>query len=312
MCRTSRTCFPLPPQPTYASDPPKQWRAIQQAEHSLVDPAHLPRPGDHAATIDDARYPVKVPVLLDEELGGELRRAVKGPGARQGKVLADSRRRNSRQLLPVEDGDAGRSLFGSNLVEPADGVDAARRQKNDPGAVSLRALQTMKGPEQIRLDDVGGRAAVPGENGGLGGAFEQKIHFSFDGREVLRLSDVAMHEFDAFVPQSREIQLRAAAPEVVESHDSRLRVSPLEPYRQVRAYESGAAGDQESQRARHPSFPSLHFRPESLSRTRPLSLGRLADVNSFSLPAGADSLRRIHMTERARAFAQPLTHPWTG
>ena len=47
-------------------------------EHSLVDFSHLPRTGNHTTAVDDAAEPEGLDVLGNEQLGGELRRPVRG------------------------------------------------------------------------------------------------------------------------------------------------------------------------------------------------------------------------------------------
>ena len=66
-------------------------------EDPLVDLAHLPGPGDHAAAVDHRRHAEPRPVLLDQQLGGELGRPVEGAGAVQRELLGDARRRDARR-----------------------------------------------------------------------------------------------------------------------------------------------------------------------------------------------------------------------
>ena len=60
-------------------------------EDALVDLSHLPGAGDHPAAVDDGGEAEAGPVLLDQQLGGELGRPVEGAGALQRKLLARSR-----------------------------------------------------------------------------------------------------------------------------------------------------------------------------------------------------------------------------
>src|SRR6478672_3210135 len=61
-------------------------------EDALIDLAHLPRAGDHAAAVGHRPQPEGVGVLLDQQLGGELGRAVEGAGAGEREILGDARR----------------------------------------------------------------------------------------------------------------------------------------------------------------------------------------------------------------------------
>ena len=63
-------------------------------EDALVDLAHLPGAGDHAAAVDHRRHPEAGPVLLDQQLGGELGGAVEGAGAVERELLGDPGRRD--------------------------------------------------------------------------------------------------------------------------------------------------------------------------------------------------------------------------
>ena len=61
-------------------------------EDALVDLAHLPRAGDDAAAVDHGRDPEPRPVLLDQQLGGELGGAVEGAGAGRAGTAPRARR----------------------------------------------------------------------------------------------------------------------------------------------------------------------------------------------------------------------------
>ncbi len=54
-CSRSRTCLPVPPIADVAQRPPEVVGQHPVGEDALVDLAHLPRAGDHAAAVDDRR-----------------------------------------------------------------------------------------------------------------------------------------------------------------------------------------------------------------------------------------------------------------
>src|SRR4051794_16378601 len=59
-------------------------------EHSLIDLAHLPRPGDDAAPIYDRPQPERTGVLGDEKLGSKLRCSVRSPSSVEREILSDA------------------------------------------------------------------------------------------------------------------------------------------------------------------------------------------------------------------------------
>ena len=64
-------------------------------------------PAMHAAAVDHRRDALAGPVLLDQELGGELGRAVQGPVPDHRELLGDTRRRDAGNLLVVGELEAG-------------------------------------------------------------------------------------------------------------------------------------------------------------------------------------------------------------
>src|SRR5207302_9707774 len=59
-------------------------------ENALIDLAHLPGAGDNAATIDHRPETERLGILGDQHFRRELRRSVKGAGARERKLLRDA------------------------------------------------------------------------------------------------------------------------------------------------------------------------------------------------------------------------------
>ncbi len=84
-------------------------------EDALVDLAHLPGPGDHAAAVGHRAQAEGVGVLLDQQLGGELGRAVEGAGAGQREVLGDARRPGPGDRLRGGQLEAGLRLLQLEL-----------------------------------------------------------------------------------------------------------------------------------------------------------------------------------------------------
>ena len=108
-------------------------------EDPLVDLAHLPGPGDHPAAVDHGPHAEGGPVLLDQQLGGQLGRAVEGAGAGEREVLGDARRpRRPGQRLLGGELEAGRRLLQRQRDLRRDRVDAAGREE-DEKAPSRRA-----------------------------------------------------------------------------------------------------------------------------------------------------------------------------
>ena len=79
--------------------------------------------------------------------------------------------------------------------------------------------------------------------------------------QVVGLAHVAVHEAHAGLAQARQVELRAAAVEVVERDDLPVGVAGGEREREVRADEARAAGDED---ARHP--PRLRCRRRAMRR----------------------------------------------
>jgi hypothetical protein len=184
-------------------------------EDALVDLPHLPRSRDHPAAVDRRAHAEAVRVLRQQELGGELRRPVQRARPLEREVLGDT-------VL----GGAGEGLLGLErearvlLAQPQgrqrrDWIDAAGREEDHLRAVAAGELEAVVGPEQVRLHDVVGAGAHPGQHGRLGRA----LHHRVDGLEpgqVVALAHVTVHERDPRLAQPRKVELGAAALERVE------------------------------------------------------------------------------------------------
>ena len=102
-------------------------------EDALVDLAHLPGPGDHAAAVGHRAQAEGVGVLLDQQLGGELGRAVERARAGEREVLGDARRPGAGDGLLGGELEAGLGLLQLQLELRRDRVDAAGREEDDEG-----------------------------------------------------------------------------------------------------------------------------------------------------------------------------------
>ena len=92
----SRTCLPCAAEADVGERVAEVVGEHPVGEDPLVDLAHLPGAGDHAAAVDHRGDAEPVAVLLDQQLGGELGRAVEGAGALERELLGDARRARRR------------------------------------------------------------------------------------------------------------------------------------------------------------------------------------------------------------------------
>ncbi len=145
-------------------------------EHALVDLAHLPRTGDHAATVDDRSQAVRGPVFLDQQFGGlsfvapyRLRAPARG---------------NASEMPAGEAPGNGCSVPSSNRVSVSpstsdsrggDRIDAARREEDDVRAAAPGELEAVVGADQVRTDQIVRAAVVSGEHGRLGGTLDECV-----------------------------------------------------------------------------------------------------------------------------------------
>lgn len=95
-----------------------------------------------------------------------------------------------------------------------------------------RDLKTVDSAAEVGVDDVAGRAAIASEHGGFGAAFQNQVDLA-DLVEVGGLADIAEDELDARGAQARQVQLRAAALEVVERDDAHAFAMGLEAHGQA-------------------------------------------------------------------------------
>ncbi len=172
-------------------------------EDALVDLAHLPRPGDDAAAVDHRGHAEAGPVLLDQQLGGELGGAVEGAGAVEREVLGDARRRDPGDRLLGGDLEAGLApppALSSTCGR--DRVDAAGREEDDEGAVAAGQLEAVVGAGQVGVDEVAGVAVDAAHHRGLGRALDQGRD-PRQPRQVGGLAHVAARRTRPRPPRSR-------------------------------------------------------------------------------------------------------------
>ena len=208
---------PLAAEPDVGETAAIQMPRRPQDDESLIDLAHLPRAGNHAASVDDRPQAVHRAVLLDQQLGGELGRAVHRAKARQREVRGDAlvrparRRRRVRQIrvsiaAPLE----------RQRAQRCDRIDAARREEHDVGVGATRRLQAMD-----RAGQVGLRARTTGcRHSRHARTARRSIRSAGRRRPPPRdrpaTAHVAVDELDAGMPEPAERQLAAAAAQVVE------------------------------------------------------------------------------------------------
>ena len=216
-------------------------------EYPLVDLSHLPGPGDHAEAVDHGGDAEGRPVLLDQELGGELRRPVERPRALQREVLGDPGRGDAAHGLPGGQLEAGRGLLETQVHLGRHRVDPAGREEDEEGGVAPRQLEAVVGAGEVRVDEVAGVAVDAAHHRGLRRALDQRVQPLHLG-EVPRLAHVTFDEPHPRLLHPRQVQPRAAPVEVVECDDLPVRVPGGEGDCEVRADESRPAGDQDAPR----------------------------------------------------------------
>ena len=277
-------------------------------EDALVDLAHLPGAGDHPAAVDDRLQAEGGPVLLDQQLGGELGRAVERARALQRKVLGDARRGDARDVLFGCDLEPRLGLLQRQLDLRRDRVDAAGREEEEEGAGAARLLEAVVSAGEVRVDEVGGVAVDAAHHRGLGRALDQGIERAEAG-EVVWLADVALHELDPGLLQAGQVELRAAPVEVVERDDLPLGVARGQRHCEVGADEAGAAGDYEAVQSWATVSPGDSASCSSAGAdlpVRPTDRQRSAGAGSKPLLVGTNCVLRVGGGE----FLAP--QPWTG
>ena len=174
--------------------PPKHVGEHPVRHDALVDLAHLPRACDDTAAIDDGPKAERRTVLLDEELGCELRRAVERPVAVEREILRDAQPAGSRHGAIVVELETGLRLAQRQRSQPVHGIDATRREKDELRVVASAELEAGVGAEEIRPDHPVEPAAVDArQDGRLGGALDDGVDRPH-GQQVVRRPDVAVHE----------------------------------------------------------------------------------------------------------------------
>ena len=132
----SRTCLPRAAVADVGERAAEEVAEQPPGEDALVDLAHLPGAGDHAAAVDHRAQAEGVGVLLDQQLGGELGRPVEGARAGQREVLGDPRRPGAGDGLLGGQLEAGLGLLQRQLELRGDRVDAAGREEDDEGVLA--------------------------------------------------------------------------------------------------------------------------------------------------------------------------------
>ena len=174
-------------------------------EDTLIDLAHLPGAGDHAAAVDHRSQPEGIGVLLDQVLGGELGGAVERAGAGHRERLGDACRPGAGDRLGLGELEAGLSLLESQLQLRGDRVDAAGGEEDEEGILGPGALEAVEGAEQVGLDRVGGIGEA-GQDRGLGRALDHRLEAAAGG-QVGGLAHVPVAELD---PGSRAVAAGSA------------------------------------------------------------------------------------------------------
>ena len=229
-------------------------------EDALVDLAHLPGAGDDAAAVDHGGHAEARPVLLDQQLGGELGGAVEGAGA----APAGSARRcrPARRRGPA----ARRRARSGSRPPPAQldlrrhRVDAAGREEDDEGAVAAGQLEAVVGAGEVGVDEVAGVAVDAAHHRGLGRALDQGVDPRHERSRSSGSRTSPLDELDPRLLQARQVELRAAPVEVVERDDLPVGMARGERDGEVGADEAGAAGDQQAaQEPPAPRFGSMNW-----------------------------------------------------
>ena len=265
-------------------------------EDALVDLAHLPGAGDHAAAVDHRRHAEPRPVLLDQQLGGELGGAVEGAGALEREVLGDAGRRDARHRLLGGDLEAGLA------PPPAPARPAARpgrrgwsrgrrrrRRRGGPARGSCRRRSGWCGPgSRCRRRRRSSPRARPSTRSGRRSAAAAAR--SSGSRTSPRTNSTPASS------QPRQVQLRAAPVEVVERDDLPVGMARGERDGEVGADEAGAAGDQEA----------VHAEPSRRLPKEPAQL-RQRNWNSPTCATWREVVEDVVDERAVRAAARPCS-----
>ena len=106
-------------------------------------------------------------------------------------------------------------------------------------------LEAVVGAEEVRVHDELGAAVDPRHHRRLGGALDDRVDRA-SPLKVGRRAHVAVHEPNAGLTKARQVQLAAAALEVVEGDHVALEVAPRQRDAEVGAHEARAAGHEDS------------------------------------------------------------------
>ena len=214
---------------------------------SLVDSSHLPWSRDHSETVNHGVDPVGGPVLLNQELGRKFCRAVNRSDAVERERFGDPVLGGARERLICREQEPGLRLFQAKRPQVAHGIDAARGQEHELGAMATAVFETAVGTEEIRLDGVARSCVDSGQDGRLCRAFDECVaspqRFQLPG-----IADVSLNELDAGSREPRQIELRAAAVQVVVGGYVPIGMRLGESDCQVAADEPGAAAHDDAHR----------------------------------------------------------------
>ena len=77
-------------------------------------------------------------------------------------------------------------------------------------------FETVQGAQEVRADDITGRAFLPRTDARLSGCFYQQVEISRKICQIFVLTNITMGEMNPFLPEGVQIRLGAAAPEIVQ------------------------------------------------------------------------------------------------
>lgn len=99
-----------------------------------------------------------------------------------------------------------------------DGVDAARAEENETGAVSLAVFEEIDRAAEVVFDELAraGFAVDAGEDAGVGGGVDDPVH-GWQGLEIARGAEIGVDNFDPEFFEFGAIGFAAGTDEVVET-----------------------------------------------------------------------------------------------
>src|SRR6201999_1658320 len=122
--------FAMPPEPDVGERVAEVVGKHPVGEYPLVDLSHLPGAGDHAEAVDHGGDAERGPVLLDQQLGGQLGGSVERARALQREVLGDPGRGDAADLLLGGELEPRLGLLQPQVDLRLDRVDAAGREED--------------------------------------------------------------------------------------------------------------------------------------------------------------------------------------